>query len=439
MADTIKRNTTLTLDGMNLYAKVQTGKPLKITRVWLGDGKIPDGFTVKEMKMMVNPILELPVVDFRLDGVGTSVMECEKKNADLAYGFFARELGIYARDPDTEAEVLYAYRNVGDYAEYVPAAMSGEIVNDLLSIITVVGQCENVEITITDSMSSLSRVEHYEHVKDTNPHPNFLQVGNQITEAAFIFATKGEARRLERLSMSDLRTQILGANSSTLPIINGRLNQLELELANIGIRNMVTQELSLSNTFVYEDFNPADEIDNTTIKINSVTAGSRSIDLESLDGLIEGSWYTIADGVRKEDVQIKSLTRGVGKNVYRVITNSEILNTYNVDDAFLYRSTSEVITGRATGSSDRRAVKWSPSTVWKGISAQASSVIALESTLDKADNFTLIGSTMFTANGFMTLDTTAPVTQGVSVQLVATGGGKGTWKLLDANGVNYVG
>lgn len=97
MAETVKRNTTLTLNGMNLHAKVQTDKPLTITRVMLGDGEIPDGFTAKEMTMMINPILELPVVDFRLDGVGTSVMDCEKKNADLEFGFFARELGVVGK------------------------------------------------------------------------------------------------------------------------------------------------------------------------------------------------------------------------------------------------------------------------------------------------------------------------------------------------------
>ena len=142
MADT--RNTTLTIAGMNLLAKTQQGKELHFTRVMMGDGKIPEGMNIKDMTEMVNPILKLPIGNIRLDGTGTSVMECILKNAELEQGFFARELGIFANDPDTGEELLYAIRNTGDYSEYIPAASSGEVINFVYSVITVVGQSENV-------------------------------------------------------------------------------------------------------------------------------------------------------------------------------------------------------------------------------------------------------------------------------------------------------
>ena len=209
------RNTTLTIAGMNILAKTQQGKELHFTRVMMGDGKVPEGMNIKDMTEMVNPILRLPVENIRLDGTGTSVMECALKNVELEQGFFARELGIFAEDPDTKEEVLYAIRNTGNYSEYIPAANSNEVINFIYSIITVVGQTENVTVKIEEGIGGVSRAEFYEHRSEKNPHPDFLKIGREVDEGKIIFVgEENNPRMLDRMTMKSMRKAILGG---TLP------------------------------------------------------------------------------------------------------------------------------------------------------------------------------------------------------------------------------
>ncbi len=438
---TKKRTMRLTQAGMNLFTKTLMNKPFRVTRAMLGDGEVPAGMSIEDMTSMSHPRMEIPIVGYRQTGTGSAVLEFEIINAELAEGFRACEAGIYAIDPDTNEEVLYAYRNTGEYWQWIPEASSGEILNEVWNVHVAIAQSDNITINIVDSVGGVTRAEYYDHIKDLNPHSNFLQIGNQVNDCTHLFVSTGGARRLDRMSIEDARVKILGENASTLPIMNGRLNNLEIELENIGIRTMVAQNLDLSNTFVYEDFDPPDEIDDTAIKVTSITADSRTINVESLVGLMEGSWYTITDGIRKESIQVKSLTCGVGGNdtTYRIIAYSDVVNSFNIDNTFLYRSTAGIKTGKVTGSADRRAITWNPSTDWKGQGAQTSSLVELESTLDKAANFTLEGDYKFANGGFMTLDTTIVHRHAIAIQMIRTGGGKGTWKLQNEDGTDYTG
>ena len=164
-------------------------------------------------------------------------MFAQLNNASLEHGFFATELGLYATDPDTcdtvdgqidwesGEQVLYAYRNTGDYSEYIPAGVTGEVINLEYGVTTVVDNAENITVNITEGVGSLPRVEFYNHTKDTNPHPNLIRNGEKIKEAVFVYASSGDTTLLERLYLSDLKTQVLGSNAYTLPIMNGRIGQ----------------------------------------------------------------------------------------------------------------------------------------------------------------------------------------------------------------------
>ena len=387
MADT--RNTTLTIAGMNLLTKCQLGKELHFTRVMMGDGKVPEGQNIKDMTDMVSPRLKLPIGDKRLDGAGTAVMECILKNAELEQGFVARELGIYANDPDSGEEVLYAYRNTGDYSEYIPAAASGEAINFVYSVITVVGQTENVTVVIEEGLGGVSRAEFYDHQNNVNPHPNFLKIGSTVQNCLVVFVgEQNNPRRLDRISVEDLRGVLLGAKTFTLPIINGRLSQIETELANIGIRldgppnivvsskapsdphavwlkvdpqddeefaDLIFRDLDLSNMAFYDDFFPVQEIETLKISVNAITAGSRTIGVASLDGVKPGQWYTVTDGVNSEDIQVKSSSKNDG--VLRIICTKDIQNTYVIDNTVILRTTADIAT-RVVGLTGKGGIRF---------------------------------------------------------------------------------
>lgn len=436
VADEIKRNMTLTIEGQKLMAKCIAGNNLNVESIVLGDGRVPDGISsLRDMTAVVNPKMKLPVVYKRVDGAGTAILECQLKNSELTHGFFARECGVYAKDPETGDLVLYSYRNTGDFPEYVPAASSGETIDNIYTVIVVIDQIENVTVTIEEGIGSVSRAEYYGHLADTNPHPGAFQFGDKVSEAVDVFVGMGEARRFHRIGVSDFRKQILGSDSSMIPVMAGRISQLELELANIGIQTMVKEELNLSNLFIYEDFSPANLIDNTMTKVTAITAGSNTIAVESLMDITQGSWYWITDGILKEAIQVASMQNN--DDLCRIITKTPIRNTYNIPTTMLYRSTAGVKDGMAVGSADRRAVTWNPSIVWTGEGANTSIVVELDSSLSKAGNFRTTGDAKFTADGFMTLDATVEHAHGSILTLVRTGGGKGTWAITDEKGASF--
>ncbi len=377
MADEIKRNMVLTIEGQKLMAKCIAGNNLRVESIVLGDGRIPEGISSpRDMTAVVSPKMTLPVIHKKVDGTGTAILECQLKNSELDHGFFARECGVYAKDPETGDLVLYSYRNTGDFPEYVPAAGNGEIIDSIYTVIIVVDQIENVTVTIEEGIGSVSRAEFYSHLAEENPHPQFLQVDkNKVTDCKDVWVGNGEQRRLQRMGISDFRKKILGGNAASISELTGRMTQQELELANMAftLANMpnviissteplnpgaywvykpdaessLPQELfsalELSNMVFYDSLNPVTEVDTLKVKANAVTAGSRTVGLDSLEGIHPGETYTLTDGMNSEPVQVKSSSKNGG--VLRIVCKEDIVHTYDLTKTYVYRTTAGLKNG----------------------------------------------------------------------------------------------
>ena len=80
-------------------------------------------------------------------------------NKDLLQGFFIREIGIFARDPDTNEEVLYSYANFADTAHFLPGQDSDIPIWYRVQIKTVIDQAKNVTAILTENPLSISYIE----------------------------------------------------------------------------------------------------------------------------------------------------------------------------------------------------------------------------------------------------------------------------------------
>ncbi|MBO6304498.1 MAG: hypothetical protein J6M62_05385, partial [Selenomonadaceae bacterium] len=318
-----------------------------------------------------------PVVNKRIPGGGTAIIDCQLNNTELDIGFFCKEIGVYAKDPDTGDEVLYSYRNTENYSDYIPPANSNEIQNQIYTLIIVIGQIENVNVTITEGIGSVSRAEYYNHLSDINPHPQFLQVDmNKVKDCKDVWVGNGEQRRLQRMGIGDFRAKLLGGDAATLPELAGRMTQMELEQSNMAftLANMpdivissteplnpkaywiyrkdaesslpreLFAALELSNMVFYDNLNPATEINTMKVKVNAVTAGSRTIGLDSLAGVHPGESYTLTDGAKSESVQVKSSSKNGG--VLRVVCKNDVMNTYDLTKTYIYRTTAGLRNGK---------------------------------------------------------------------------------------------
>lgn len=138
----------LTDAGKLLQAKAQTGQPLSFTRVGLGDGANPE--SPADLTALVNEKQSLSIQNQEIPGDGTVTLRVIMTNQGLDTGFFMRELGIYAEDPDTGEELLYSYSNAGEETDFLPAAGGAVVWEGVFDIITIIGNADNVTAVIDD-------------------------------------------------------------------------------------------------------------------------------------------------------------------------------------------------------------------------------------------------------------------------------------------------
>lgn len=164
---------TLTNKAMEMIAAAQIdGTVLTITRVKIGDGSLADGADIKSMTDVINSMLIAPFSSSNNDGGGQITVHFAVSNATVETGFFAREIGVFAKLNDGE-EQLYAYTNAGNKCDWIPDKHT-PIDSQVIDLTLIVGNAENVTVHISDEAFALAKdlIDH-----NTNPksHPHQLR------------------------------------------------------------------------------------------------------------------------------------------------------------------------------------------------------------------------------------------------------------------------
>lgn len=382
---------TLTTPGRNLLAKALTGAELKFTRVSAGDGRMPDGQNIQNMTAMVHHIRDLRVETINVTGVGTATIQTVMSNKGLAAGFFVREIGLWAQDPDG-GEVLYGYCNAGDEADYMPGQDGPDAVEYLFSLVTVIDQATNVTAVIQGGLVYATREE-----LNTRMDRLFGKVG---PIADFWTRSDGDDKSLRPTPLADVRRAILGL--ADIGSLNRRVERLEDIIAQILLEMEVQNIYPNYSHWIIEDFRVVDQIDLYTCRVNSVVAGDDSLDCKLVAGMLPGSQYTLSDGMSSELVRVKSVS--IENGVQRVILNAPVENTYRLGSCRLTRTSATIANGQATGPAGTKSLFWSPGIVWKGQGAETEIAVKLKTDVASAGMFTSTGDVAFTADGLLTLE-----------------------------------
>lgn len=161
--------------GRALQAKAQTGVQLNFTRIGIGDGQLV-GQDISELTALINEVKSLTLTGFKVLTGGKASIKGILTNEGLVTGFYWREIGLFATDPDL-GEILYCYGNAGALAEYIPADGGSEVLEKQVAIISIVGNAANVSATIDQSLLWASQEdllvlqnELDAHLDDTMPH-----------------------------------------------------------------------------------------------------------------------------------------------------------------------------------------------------------------------------------------------------------------------------
>lgn len=136
-------NNNITAAGLIVLAKGMAGAQIKYTKIVLGDGYIPEGKTSRTVTGVISPKATIGITKLKKNGDGTVAVGGIFSNDQIASGFYYRELGLYAEDPEN-GEILYCYGNAGDLAEWIPPTGGATIVEKTIDIVTLIGAATNV-------------------------------------------------------------------------------------------------------------------------------------------------------------------------------------------------------------------------------------------------------------------------------------------------------
>ena len=160
----------LTNAGKALYYDNMAGAQITITTIKMGSGTLAG--PIANLTDLVEPVVVVDALatvrDNYVDVSGTF------SNADLDQGFYWREIGVFAANPDDpenrEADILYCYQNAYDTADYIPVA-SVETVEKNIVVPIIVGDAAAVSCTLDHSLVLATLKDLEDHENDKNAHP----------------------------------------------------------------------------------------------------------------------------------------------------------------------------------------------------------------------------------------------------------------------------
>lgn len=170
-----------TNQGKNMVTEsIRTHSAIIFTKISLGDGLL-NGETIETMTGLKHRLMDGNVPKINHLGNGEIEAVSTVSNSELTAGFFARELGLFAKLGEEGEEQLFAYTNAGSNASYIPPNTSVD--EKMLGIQLGVGDAivqvnyqSHLYITYEQLEDGIAH-----HNSDENAHSGLLQnLKNQL-------------------------------------------------------------------------------------------------------------------------------------------------------------------------------------------------------------------------------------------------------------------
>lgn len=157
----------LTDAGKALIVKALNGTAINFTKFALGDGVAPK--EPRKLKALVHLMANMQINSIELSA-NCAVLESTYTNSGLRSKLVAREIGIFATDPD-DGEILYAYANAGSEAAVVPPESGDMTVQETFHMVVTVGDATTVTATLGEYSGYASKADLQSHIDNkNNPH-----------------------------------------------------------------------------------------------------------------------------------------------------------------------------------------------------------------------------------------------------------------------------
>ena len=141
----------LTDAGRDIMARVIAGENIVFKRFAIGDGYEYNMENYLTKTELVHEVLSVPDLTMTIENEDIVSLLGKFSTSELDFSFWYREIGIFIVDPDDETkEILYAYGNRNDLAEYItPHVGNYQILKEIECKVSV-GASSNVRIYINN-------------------------------------------------------------------------------------------------------------------------------------------------------------------------------------------------------------------------------------------------------------------------------------------------
>ena len=280
------------------------------SRVVAGDDILGDDTDLRALTEIQSPKLEMPVTACELkeyNGERAAYLEAALQSMKLEKGFRVRIIGIYATDPYTGLEILYAVSYfprvktvttdengntttlIEETGEWMPAIGEARLVDTLYTVITVIGQAENVICNIVDDIVHVTIKEFRDHINDKNPHPNMPHLNGQKNgNVDYFLGQNTNDDNFYKVPFANVIKQILPETVSKIGIsgdatgtvtTNNATGKTDIKLTNISATRLKTpRRISITGSGSGSAwFDGTENITITLSGVNASTLGGRSL------------------------------------------------------------------------------------------------------------------------------------------------------------------
>lgn len=142
--------------GKNIQLQAEAGHPLTFTKIMLGDGYPESTSDYKERTELLNPIITCPIASVTVEDNSFAKVSAVLSNSTLDEAVYIRELGLYAKNPDTDEEELFAVA-IDDAADCIPAKGTAALITKTFNVHIMVS--ENEEVTAIIDPAGIATIE----------------------------------------------------------------------------------------------------------------------------------------------------------------------------------------------------------------------------------------------------------------------------------------
>lgn len=274
--------TVLTAKGRNLQAKVEAGASMTITKLKIGDGTLGSGQSIDNLTDLVAPKKNISISNLTPLENGQCKISAVVTNSGLGTGFYVRELGIFAQDPDL-GEILYAYTADGS-PDYLPPEGGPVAVSEELAVTLVFSNAANISAVISlDGLVTTAMLNTHK-TKTPLDHPDGSVTTAKIADSSVTDIKIGNRTITDTTALAGTAaelTVLLSRIGNMIKQITGKSNWYTAPAATIEALNSGKQPLDATLTALAALTTAADKMIYSTgsdaFAVTALTAFARTI------------------------------------------------------------------------------------------------------------------------------------------------------------------